>query len=386
MIEVAVSVVLVLAAGLMARTLLHLGGVDPGFHPGDAIAARVSLPAASYPEDAQIAAFARSVLDRLSAAPGIASAGAVLSLPVDGGGAADLRVRIVGRAAATPEPVAGFQTATPGYFETMAIPLLRGRAITSDDRAGRPEVAVVSEAFARRFFPGANPIGERLTWADPADPATRVFTIVGVVGNTRHEGLDADPRAEAYVPLAQSPVPYFWIVARGLLGRTQTTRAIRSAVSSVDPGRPLSSVRPLDEVVSGSMRGPRFTTVVLATFAAFALLMAALGLYAVLAWGVTSRTREIGIRMALGARRSSVVGRVLGDAGRLVACGLVLGLLGAAAASRLIVAQLHGVQVTDPLAAAVCVVTLAATAALAGLVPALRASRIDPAEALRVDY
>jgi hypothetical protein len=267
----------------------------------------------------------------------------------------------------------------------MAIPLLRGRLISSDDREGRPGVAVVSEAFARRFFPGADPIGERLAWADPADPATRVFTIVGVVGNTRHEGLDAEPRAEAYVPLVQSPVPYFWIVARGSLGRAQTTAAIRSAVSSVDPGRPLSSVRPLDEVVSGSMRRPRFATVVLATFAACALVMAALGLYAVLAWSVASRTREIGIRMAIGARRSSVVAEVLGDAGRLVACGLVIGLLGAAAASRLIVTQLHGVQVTDPVAAAVCVATLAAAAALAGLVPALHASRIDPAEALRAD-
>ena len=384
-IEVAVSLVLVLGAGLMVRTLLHLGGVDPGFRAGDAIAARVSLPASKYAEDAQIGTFARSVLDRVVATPGIASAGAVLSLPVDGAGSADLRVRIVGRPAAASEPVAGFQTATPGYFETMAIPLLRGRLFTGDDREDRPAVAVVSEAFAQRFFPRANPLGERLAWADPADPATRVFTIVGVVGNTRHEGLDATPRAEAYVPLAQSPVPYLWIVARGSLGREQTTRAIRSAVSSVDPGRPLSSVRPLDEVVSRSLRQPRFATLVLVTFAAFALAMATLGLYAVLAWSVTSRTREIGIRMALGARRSSVVGDVMGDCSRLVACGLVLGLLGAAAVSRLIAGQLHGVQVTDPFAAAVAVVTLAAAAALAGLLPALRASRIDPAQALRTD-
>lgn len=224
-----------------------------------------------------------------------------------------------------------------------------------------------------------------MAWADPADPDTRVFTIVGVVGDTRHDGLDAAPRAEAYVPLVQSPVPYFWIVAYGSLGRDQTTKAIRSAVSSVDPGRPISSVQPLDEVLQWSLSRPRFAAVVLVTFAVLALMMAALGLYAVLAWSVSSRTREIGIRMALGAPRLSVVADVLGDGGRLVAIGLAIGLIGSVATSRVIAGQRHGARVVDPISTAVCVVTLAAAATLASLLPALRASRVDPAVSLQSD-
>ena len=384
-IEVAISVVLLLGAGLMVRTLLHLGAVDLGFRTDATVAARVTLPPAKYGEDAQIRAFSRSVLNRLTATRGIVSAGAVMSLPVDAGASADLRVHIGGRPAANRGTTAGFQVAAAGYFETMGIPLVRGRLFTAGDRENRPAVAIVSQAFARQFFPGADPIGERLAWADPANPDTQWFTIVGVVGNTRHEAVYAAPRAEAYVPMAQAPMPYFWFVARGSLGQEHTTRAIRAAVTSVDPGRPLSPIRTLEEVVSRSMMQPRFGTLVLVTFAALALVMAALGLYAVLACGVANRTREIGIRMALGARRLSVVGAVFRDGGRLVAFGLLLGLLGAGAASRLIVSQLHGVQVTDPVSATACLATLAAASALASLVPALRASRIDPAESLRAE-
>ena len=384
--EVAISAVLLLGAGLMIRTLSHLGGVDPGFRVDSTVAARVSLPGPRYEEDAQIRTFSRTVLERLRATPGIAAAGAVMSLPVDAGGSANLRVRVAGRPITGPAPTAGFQPATAGYFETMGIPLVRGRLFTDDDREDRPPVAIVSEAFARQFFPGADPIGERLTWTDPADPETQWSTIVGVVGNTRHMGVRTEPRAEAYVPMAQAPIPYLWFVVRGDLGEENTSRAIRAAVAAVDDGRPLGAVRTLEDVVDGSLAQPRFGTRVLAAFAALALSMAALGLYAVLAYGVARRSREIGIRMALGARRRSVVAAVIKDGSRLTAAGLVLGLLGAAALSRFISSQLHGVGVSDPLSLAGCVIVLGAVSILASLLPALRASRVDPAESLRAEH
>jgi putative ABC transport system permease protein len=384
-VEVALSLVLVLGAGLMVRTLVHLRSVDLGFRTDAVIAGRVSLPSPRYSEDGQIRTFARSALERLAAMPGIVSAGAVMSLPVDGSGAADLRVQVAGRPVQGQAPVAGFQTAAPGYFETLRIPLLRGRLFTSADRDGSPPVAIVSEAFAQQFFPDVDPIGQRLAWSDPADPATVWSTVVGVVGNTRRDGAGTAPKAEVYKPLDQAAVPYFWLVARGALGTDSTTRAIRAAVSSVDPARPVSPVRTLDEVVARSLLQPRFGALVIGLFAVLALVMAALGLYAVLACEVVGRTREIGIRMALGARRLSVVAAVFADGSRMVAMGLAVGLIGAAATSRFIASQLHGVGVADPLTVAACLGTLCVASALATLVPAWRASRVDPAESLRAD-
>lgn len=384
-VEVAASLVLTLGAGLMVRTLLHLRSVDLGFRSEAIVAGRVTLPAAKYGSDGEIREFTRSALERLAATPGVVSAGAVMSLPVDGGGAADLRVRISGRPEREQAPVAGFQPAAAGYFETMGIPLLRGRLFGNADRDGAPAVAVVSDAFARRFFPDSDPLGQRLTWSDPADPDTVWSTIVGVVGSTRHGGAGDAPRAEVYVPLDQAAMPYFWFVARGTLGTEGTVQAIRAAVGGVDSGRPVSPVTTLDEVISRSMMQPRFAAATLGVFAVLALAMAALGLYAVLASEVVGRTKEIGIRLALGADRLSVVVGIMADSGRLVAIGAAAGLIGAAATARVLASQLHGVHATDPPTIAVCLGTLGVTAALASLSPAWRASRVDPAASLRAD-
>jgi len=384
-VEVAASVVLLLGAGLMLRTLAYLGRVDPGFRPESTAAGRVSLPESSYAEDARVLAFSRAVLERLRATPGIVSAGAAMSLPVDASGSADLRVYASGRPAGEPGRPAGFQPVTAGYFETMGIPLHRGRLFTEDDREERPLVAIVSESFARRFFPSGDPIGQRLAWSDPADAGTEWHVIVGVVGDTRHRGLHQEPRAEAYVPLGQAPIPYMWFVARGSLGLEATSRAIRSAVAAADPGRPVSPLRALDEVVRRSMAGSRFTTLLLGGFAGLALFMAAFGLYAVLACGVAQRSHEIGIRMALGASRSSVVGAIVGEGTKLAAAGLSIGLVGAAAVSRFIASHLHGVRPADPLSIAAAVTALGAAAILASLLPAWRAARVDPSVSLRTE-
>jgi putative ABC transport system permease protein len=384
-VEVAISAMLLVGAGLMLRTLTHLSAVDPGFRADSTVAARVSLPQPKYTEDRQLRDFARAVLDRVRATPGVVSAGAVMSLPLDASGSAELKVHIAGRPPSDRPPTAGFQPATAGYFETMGIPLVSGRLFTEDDREGRPTVAVVSEAFARRFFPGADPVGQRLAWSDPDEPDVQWHTIVGVVGSTRHGGIREAPRAEAYVPFAQFPIPYLWFVAHGDSGTEATTRALRMAVTAADAGRPLSAVRTLTEVTDRSLALPRFGAVVLSTFAAVALVMAALGLYAVLAYGVSRRSREIGIRLALGAGRPRVIGDILGEGCRIVGIGLALGLLGALALSRLIASQLHGVQATDAVSFAGCAAILGAVSMLASLLPALRASRVSPAESLRLD-
>lgn len=382
--EVAVSAVLLVGAVLMMRTLAHLGAVDPGFRTDSTVSARVSLPARAYAEDRQIRDFGRNVLDRLRRTPGITTAGTVMSLPIDGGMSADLSVHVAGRPEeAGRAPVAGFQVASAGYFETMGIPLLNGRLFTEDDRDGQPLVAVVSESFARRFFAGRSPIGERLAWSDPKAPDVRWHTIVGVVGSTRHGGVRTAPRDEAYVPFDQWPMPFLWLVARGGLGAERTSNAIRAAVLAVDPGRPVTRVGTLDDLVRKSLGQPRFGGVMLTAFAVIAQLMAALGLYGLLAYGVTRRSREIGIRMALGAPRSQVLRTTLREGISLAAVGTGIGLAFALGLSRVMASQLHGVRPTDPVSFGACVVTLAAVSALASLLPALRATRIDPAVTLR---
>ncbi len=382
--EVAISLVLLVGAGLMIRTLASLAAVDPGFTSRTAITANVWVPATKYAEGDQMRAFYREILDGIRAIPQVEAAGAVFSLPVDHGIFGTLAFTIAGQPNEEGEqPVEGFQMATTGYFETMGIPLLRGRYFDELDRSGAAPVAVVSKAFADKYWPGEDPLGNRLAWSDPEDEETNWHTVVGVVGNARYDGLGEEPRAETYVPYEQFPMPFMTFVVSSRTDVTSTAAAVRAVVLAVDPTQPIFSVRTLDTMLSDSLARNRFNMLLMSIFAGAAVLMAVIGLYGVLSYSVAQRSNEIGIRMALGAGTGEITRQVLGEGGRLIGIGLLLGTIGAAALTGLLRTLIHGVSPTDPISFVAGIIVLAMTALVASLVPALRAARVDPMVALR---
>ena len=385
--ELAVSLSLLVGAGLLARTLSMLQAVDPGFSERKALAARVWLPGTRFPEDDDLRTFQSQVLERVRALPGVASAGAVLSLPVDSGIGATLKFNIEGRRPADPgaEPVAGYQTASDGYFETIGIPILRGRSFTRADGPNDPKVAVVSEAFAKRFFPGEDPIGKRIGWGDPEDENFRWSSIVGVVGSTHHQGLDAEPRVEAYQPLAQEPWPFMTLVLRTTVDPGSLVEPLRQAVMQVSPNQPVEHVMTMEQILHDSLASRRLHMLLLWVYAGIALVLAAVGLYGVMSFSVAQRTRDIGIRIAVGASRGDIARLVLGEAGRLLVVGLLAGIAGALVLGRLLQSFLYQVGPADPVAFAVAAITLTVAALVAAWLPARRAVRTDPITSLRAE-
>ena len=273
--------------------------------------------------------------------------------------------------------------ATPGYFETLGIPLRAGRLLLASDDENAPPVAVVNEALAQRYWPGEDPIGKRISWSDPSAGDVEWVTVVGIVGNALQRGLDQDPRAEAYRPYAQAPMPYLTLVARARTDASALVNALRGAVQEVDPQVPLWGVATMDELLFESLGWRRFVMILLGAFAATALLLAAVGLYGVLSYAVAERSREIGIRMALGARGDRVVRQVVGEGLVLAGMGLVIGAGMAVALSRLMASLIFQVESTDPTTYLVGSVILLTVAAAACGLPALRAAKLDPVTVLK---
>ncbi len=383
--EIAISLVLLVGAGLMIRTLASLNTTNPGFAARDVLTARVFVPANKYAEDSQVRQFYRQVIERVRALPGVRSAAGVMSLPVSHGVDADLSFIIEGRPTETgANPVSGYQTATDGYFETIGLPVLRGRSFAADDRDGSLPVAVVSKAFADKFFPGEDPVGKHISWNDDANAEDfRWVTIVGVVGNSLHYGLDGAPRAEAYQPFDQAPWPFMSLVIAGDGQPASLAPALRRAVMEVDPLQPVTHIRTLSEILHGSLGRRRFNMVLMSIFAGMALLLAAVGLYGVLSYVVAQRRREIGIRMALGADAARVAGHILQEGARPVLLGAGIGFLGSLALSRLIAGLVHGIPALDPVSFACAVLVLVAACLLAVWLPARRAAGMDPITTLR---
>ena len=384
--EVAFSLLLLVGAGLMVRTLLALNRVDPGFQPERTIAANASLPQPKYSDDDEVRAFTQGVLERVRALPGVQSAGMVLSLPIRYAISGNLYLYVDGREPPTSEeerPTAGFQLATPGYFETLGIPLRAGRLLEESDNQTAPQVAVVNEALARLFWPGESPIGERVSWSDPSAGDVEWTTIVGVVGNALQRGLDRDPRPEVYRPYVQAPMPYLTLVVRTQADASTLSNVLRGAVQEVDPQVPLWGVATMEEILVESLGWRRFTMTLLGAFAAAALLLAAVGLYGVLSYAVAERSKEIGIRMALGARSEQVVRQVVREGFVLAAVGLVIGAGMALALGRLMSSLIFQVESTDPITfLAGGAIILCVAVAACGL-PARRAAKLDPIVVLR---
>jgi putative ABC transport system permease protein len=276
---------------------------------------------------------------------------------------------------------------SPGFFEAMRIPLLQGRTLTDGDRAGSPRVAVIDDEFVRRYWPHENPIGKRFTFGPPAgaaDTSSREWIeIVGVVGHTKHEGLAAEPRIQYYLPYRQDGLPGLTVVARTSGDPERYVNALRAVVRSVDPDQPISMVRTMDELLEQSVGQRKLSLLLLTLFSGIALLLASVGIYGVMSYSVAQRAREIGVRIALGAERSDVLRMVLRQGMRLALAGVALGLVAALVLTRVIASQLYEVRPTDPATFVLVASLLTGVALAANLIPALRATRVDPAVVLR---
>jgi putative ABC transport system permease protein len=386
--EVALSLVLLVGAGLMIRSFARLNQVDPGFSPAGVLTLGVTLLNSKYPKDEQVAQLYSQILERAATTPGVLSVGAISDLPLSGSNTSD-NFTIEGRPAIAKEaePLTEYRVVTPRYFETMGIPFLSGRDFVESDTRQSPNVVVINDAFARRHFAGENPLGHRLKLqGQERDP----FLIVGVVGNVRDLGLAEQPTPEAYVPFLQDPLSQTYQRSMTIVARTKSdprdvAGSLRSALTSIDKGLPVYAIKPMTEYLRDSLSRRRFSLVLLSVFGGVALTLAAVGIYGVISYGVTQRTHEMGIRMALGAQSRDVLKLVVRQAMMLVLGGVAIGLLASLALTRLLKSLLFNVGVTDPLTFAVIALLMTLIALLACLIPARRATKVDPLVALRYE-
>jgi putative ABC transport system permease protein len=385
--EMALAVMLLVGAGLLMRSFLQLQQVDPGFRPQQTLAADLSLPDRSYPEEAQRAEFYRSLLERIGGLPGVRAVGAVSMLPM-GSEQFIINYQVRGREPAAPGEAVSLEVriATPEYFRAMEIPLLRGRAFTEADHADAPQVALINETAARQIFPDEDPIGQfiALGWGIDEDRFAG-GEVVGIVGDVRQFGPGADFAQEIYLPFAQIPLHDMTVVARTAGDPQALAGVMRGEVRTLDPALPVMDLRTLEHVVSRAVAQPRFYMLLLSLFAAVALALAAIGIFGVLAYLVTQRTREIGLRIALGADPGTVQRLVAGRALRLAIGGVVAGMLGALALTRVLESLLYGVSATDPLTFVAVSLILIGVALVASYLPARRAARVDPMVTLRAE-
>ncbi|HWS87819.1 MAG TPA: ABC transporter permease [Pyrinomonadaceae bacterium] len=384
--EVALALVLLAGAGLMIKSFLRLQEVDLGFNAEHVLSMRVQLSGTNYREGARAVAFYEQLVERIEATPGVQAAAAVGTVFLSSTPNSSW-FSIEGRPAFPPNErvEVPIDPVTPNYFRAMGVPLLKGRAFDARDRQDAPAVTVVNETFARRFFPGEEAVGKRIKYGPP-DSDGQWITIVGVVGDTRRTGFDAAVRPETYLPHAQAPARGMMLVVRSSAADPSAlANAVRGAVSSLDREVPVFQVRTLDELLSGMMAQRRLNMLLLAIFAGVALLLAAVGIFGVMNYAVSQRTHEIGLRVALGAQGRDILRMVVGQGMALVLAGLVLGLVCALALTRLMSSLLYGVSAADPVTYAGIALLLAAVALLACYLPARRAMKVDPMEALRYE-
>jgi predicted permease len=373
---------LLIGAGLLMRSFVKLQHVDIGFDPRGLYLAPVSLPQTSYPEPERVAQFSETILERARSLPGVISAAAVNSAPFAGPNPGLAFVPVDHPVAAREQaPDADYRVITPGYLQTMAIPLLHGRDFTAMDRADAPSVALVSQTLARRNWPNEDPIGRRVRIGDVIRGPE--YTVVGIVGDARYQSLETpETRPMLYFSALARPPQSMTLVMRGS-HPDALSRSVRALVTAIDPALPPPSVSDMQELIGFATATRRFALVLFTVFAGSALLLAVVGIYGVMSYLVRQRTHEMGIRIALGAPLDSVVSLVVGKALRLTVAGVIVGLFGAWALTRSLSSLLFGIEARDPLTFAGVAALLTAAAVLASLVPARRATRADPMLALR---
>jgi putative ABC transport system permease protein len=382
--EVALSLVLLIGAGLMIRSFWKLQNVNPGFDTSSALTMSVVLTPSRYSEPHQMLAFFDRALEQIRAVPGVVSVGTTTTIPLAGGGSTQ-PFTVEGRPAGTiaEQPMAQTRYISPDYFRAIGIPLRQGRFFSDYDRDKSVPVVIISEAMARRFWPGENPIGKRLTPSFHSEQGAR--EIVGIVGDVKSSGLEVDSAAMMYLPFRQSPRPFLSFVVRTASNPESLIQPVSRAIYSIDKDQALTDVQTLDQVLVASLSGRRFNMTLLLTFAGVALLLAAVGVYGVMNYTVTLRRRELGIRMALGAKATDVLRLVLRQGLTLTLIGVGAGLISAYALTRLMATLLYGVTATDYLTFITVPAVLIAVGLLASYVPARRATKVNPTIALRTE-
>jgi putative ABC transport system permease protein len=385
--EVTVALVLLVGAGLLVKSLIRLNTVNPGFDTRDVLAARIRLTPARYPDRAQQTLFFESMLSALQAHPGVQTASVTSMLPLTGN---DMIIAFDARTVRPDYPerfmALRMSAVSPDYFATFRIPIRRGRAFTATDRAGAPLVAIINRATADQLWPGQDPVGKQLTTGGPGQPRGAA-TIVGLIDNLRSASLDAQPQPEIYRPASQQPqLREMWVAVRASNGRPlQLVGAIRDAVRRADPQQAIGEIASLEQMIGRQTAARRFNTTLLTIFALLAVALALFGIYGVTAYAVTQRTRELGIRVALGARGADVVGLLLRESLRRVALGVGLGLVASLAVTQALTSMLYEVTPWDAATFAGTAVLLVAVALVATSLAARRATTVDPMVALRAE-
>ncbi len=384
--EISLAMVLLVAGGLLIRSFALLTSVRPGFEPKNVIEAEVSLPQYQYSTLQQWTAFSNELLARLHAQPGLQDSALGAPLPMDRQGEATFAFSIVGN---PPLPrgksvTADYATVSPGYFRVMRIPLLRGRFFSRQDSPSHPNVAIISETLARRYFPNQDPIGRQMRFGFP--PNSNVAReIVGIVGDVRDSALSRKPGPMMYVPFAQAPLWGGEVVVRSSLSASSVAAAVRQATHAIDKDLPVTDIESLPDALGQSISQERFRTLLLGSFSAIALVLAAIGIFGVISYSASQRTHEIGIRMALGAQPRDVLRLILGQGAKLALFGLSVGVVAAFLLTRLMASLLYGVSATDPVTFGAVAIVLLAVALLACYIPARRAMKVDPLVALRYE-
>jgi predicted permease len=383
--EVALALVLLVTAGLMINSFVRLRSVDPGYAMDQVITADVALPGATYGTKARQSGFYRQLLERLQASSVTQTSAVTFPRPFsDSGGQAGFELDHAPPLPDRERPRAQLSIASPQTFRALGIPIISGRSFTEADVDDAPNVVIISQSFAKKYWPGEDAVGKRITFDQRTESTNPEWsTVIAVVGDTRPKALDIAPQPTVYFSYHQFSLPFMTVVVRGTSDTAAVAREIRTHLRALDPHLPVDEVRTLASGASRSAAQPRFRTYVLAGFAAVSLLLAATGLYGLLSYSVTQRVREIGVRMALGAKPGDVLRLVVGEGLKLVAAGAIAGVLAALAVGRVVGALLFGVSATDPVTYVVVVSVLAVVACAACWLPAVRAARVNPMSALR---
>jgi putative ABC transport system permease protein len=386
--EFALALLLLIGAGLMLKSFRRLQEVQPGFEPANLLTMRFALAQAKYPNFQRSKAFFDQLLERLKARPEVKSVGAVNLLPFGGsGGDRTFLIEDQPVAPGAPHPDEQIRFVSAGYFRTMSIPLLKGRDFNERDLPDTPQVAIVNQALARKYWPNAEAVGKRISFSTQ-NP--KWYEIVGIVGNVKHRGLDIEDKPEFYIPFLQplfadANVQPMYVAIRTSVEPSSLAAVVRNEVATIDPDQPVSNVLTMDQRIADSVAPRRFNMFLLGLFAALALLLAAIGIYGIMAFSVAQRTHEIGVRMALGARAGDVLRLVVTNGFKLALIGIAVGLGAAFALTRLMQTLLFDVSPTDPLTFVIDSLLLATVALLACYIPARRATKVDPLVALRYE-
>ncbi len=383
--EIALSLVLLIGAGLLIRSFIRVQQVEPGFAPQNVLSLRLALVGPAYSDEARRVSFYRQLWERVRGLPGVESAGGASVLPLTGGlGWGNITIEGYNPSSGQSMIQADQRVASVGYFETMKIPLISGRFFTEQDTKESAQVAIVDESLARAYWPNADPIGKRLKQGDAGSKAPWL-TVVGVVGNVKQYALDTDSRVVLYMPHLQIPLNNLGVVVRTTADPFSVAAAVTREARAIDPNLPVYDVKPMEQWLSESLARRRFAMLSLGLFALAAMILAAVGIYGVISYSVAQRAREIGIRVALGAQTRNVLKLVIGQGMLLAGVGVGAGLIAAFAITRVMASLLFGVGATDPLTFAAIALLLAGVALLACWIPARRAAKVDPMIALRCD-